>query len=908
MKIVYAKFVNFAGVYAGLGRKELELDFSKSKNKIVMLLGGNGAGKTTILSLLHPYRDTNDIRTNYILENEEGYKEVHLKLNDDLYIIKHYYGKHNKSFISKNGEELNENGGIRTFDATLEDEFSLKKDYFKIARLGSNVTTFIDLKTAERKKYMNNFLPDIDDYLTAYDVVNEKFKNLTNTIKSIRIQLDKLDSKENLEELEKTLSENIQNIEVDNKKLTSLIDKSEARIEDLSKSLEIGEGLDYKQFMSQLIESIEEARKYVDEADRTMSAIYEKYPKLSEYSDEKIEDSVLEYNKNITVAEQEIKGIKSNIDSIEKDIVRLHNEKTSKNNIIKNEVDISYIENQITDKENYIDELTNTLSRNEFSDVDMTIQEVSRIQSYSESTVTMIESIKEQHSNSVIEHLDPNQFSVYGTELDKYYKELDKADSQKLDVDEKINRINSNDYLLDTLNARPDACKIDTCPFIVKALDYKNNEHSQLDRLYEEQTGLYNLIDGYNDEIKGLEAIADYVEDLNKLYKQLNNPFAITFILSGFEGVTINEVSIFAVTELMKKDISVIQKIFDMSELVKVINTKAELEKEQEKIESLKSHLELALKQKSIIDQAKDELEEINKEIEKSTEAKETEKNNIDVKERFIKSNKIKLNLVNSIKSFRKIISEKSVELNELQAEYDKKINTVLAIKKEEDAVKDNNHYIDTNNKQLKPLKDKLKTVQRDLVIIDDCVTRLKDVEENYDSIRIIKDALDPKKGIPLFFIDNYLKDIAVRANNLLSVAYGDAFKIKFDISASDFFINVFKADGTFLSDIKEASQGETSLTTVSLSLGMIERMMASTKYNILYLDEVDSTLSTKNRRLFITLLENQLEKLGIEQVFVISHNNEFESHPTDMILLKENNVDVDDKEFMQNKNIVFKY
>jgi DNA repair exonuclease SbcCD ATPase subunit len=173
---------------------------------------------------------------------------------------------------------------------------------------------------------------------------------------------------------------------------------------------------------------------------------------------------------------------------------------------------------------------------------------------------------------------------------------------------------------------------------------------------------------------------------------------------------------------------------------------------------------------------------------------------------------------------------------------------------------------------------------------------------------KIIKDSLDPKKGIPLFFIDNYLKDIAVRANNLLSIAYGDAFKIKFDISASDFFINVFKSDGTFLSDIKQASQGETSLTTVSLSLGMIERMMNTTKYDIIYLDEIDSTLSTKNRRLFITLLENQLEKLGIEQVFVISHNNEFESHPTDMILLKENNIDTDDKEFMQNKNIIFKY
>jgi DNA repair exonuclease SbcCD ATPase subunit len=755
---------------------------------------------------------------------------------------------------------------------------------------------------------MNNFLPDIDDYLTAYDGVNEKFKNLNNTIKSIRSQLDKLDTKDNLEELQKTLTETIEKIQDEIKKLNTLIDKSEARIEQLSESLEIDEDTNYKDFMKQLQDEINRLGSILNQAETTLGAIYEKYPKLSEYDDEKVDSSVLEYNKNITVAEQGIKAVDSNIDSIDKDIVRLHNDKTSKNNIIKNEVDISYIEGQIKEKEEYIEKLFDDLDNSEFHDVNMTIQEVSRIQSYSESTITMIESIKEQHSNSVIENLDPNQFSVISHDLDRCYKELDKTDRKKLDVDEKINRINSNDYLLETLDARPNACKIDTCPFIVKALNYKNNEHSQLDSLYEEQTKLATLIEGYQDEIKGLEAIADYVDDLNKLYKQLNNPFAISFILSGMEGVSVNEVSIHAVADLMRKDISAIQKIFDMSELVKVINTKAELDKELEKKNSLESHMELALKQKDIVDQAKEELEEIESEILNCNERKLKEKENRNTHEKSIKSNKIKLNLINSVKSFRKVINDETTNLTKLQVEYDKRIETVRIISNEEQTILSNSDSVTAKNKELKPLVDKLKATQKDLIIIDDCVSRLKEVEDNYDSIKIIKDALDPKKGIPLFFIDNYLKDIAVRANNLLSVAYGDAFKIKFDISASDFFINVFKSDGTFLSDIKEASQGETSLTTVSLSLGMIERMMSSTKYNILYLDEVDSTLSTKNRRLFITLLENQLEKLGIEQVFVISHNNEFESHPTDLILLKENNVDTDDKEFMQNKNVIFKY
>ena len=129
-------------------------------------------------------------------------------------------------------------------------------------------------------------------------------------------------------------------------------------------------------------------------------------------------------------------------------------------------------------------------------------------------------------------------------------------------------------------------------------------------------------------------------------------------------------------------------------------------------------------------------------------------------------------------------------------------------------------------------------------------------------------------------------------------------FQIKFEITESDFFIMVYKNDGTYLKDIIEASQGEVSLTNISLSLSMIEKMM--NEYNILYLDEVDATLSTQNRRLFMELVEKQIKELNIEQVFVISHNNEFYASNVDLILLKDNDVDKNDKDIMNNKNIIF--
>ena len=86
--------------------------------------------------------------------------------------------------------------------------------------------------------------------------------------------------------------------------------------------------------------------------------------------------------------------------------------------------------------------------------------------------------------------------------------------------------------------------------------------------------------------------------------------------------------------------------------------------------------------------------------------------------------------------------------------------------------------------------------------------------------------------------------------------------------------------------DLKVLSQGETIIVKISLSLAMIEQAM--TDYNIMYLDEVDGPLSEKNRSAFIKIVEDQVEYLGIEQVFVISHNKGFDAANCDFILMKE--------------------
>ena len=98
MKILKIILRNFSAVKNAMNTNEVEIDFTNSTNKICLIIGRNGSGKTTMLSMLHPFSDLGnlDVRNGngLVLEDKEGYKEIHIKKNNDIYVIKHSYTPH----------------------------------------------------------------------------------------------------------------------------------------------------------------------------------------------------------------------------------------------------------------------------------------------------------------------------------------------------------------------------------------------------------------------------------------------------------------------------------------------------------------------------------------------------------------------------------------------------------------------------------------------------------------------------------------------------------------------------------------------------------------------------------------------------------------------------------------------
>jgi predicted ATP-binding protein involved in virulence len=128
MKVLKAIFKNFIGFKDGMGLNEITFDFTNSKNRIILLKGNNGTGKTTFISSLHPFSGTFDERDSPIIPDKEGYKELIIKNNDNIYkIVIQYLNNKNKCYIEKNGTELNLNGNVRSYEELESEVEKLKQ-------------------------------------------------------------------------------------------------------------------------------------------------------------------------------------------------------------------------------------------------------------------------------------------------------------------------------------------------------------------------------------------------------------------------------------------------------------------------------------------------------------------------------------------------------------------------------------------------------------------------------------------------------------------------------------------------------------------------------------------------------------------------------------------------------------
>jgi len=930
MRIKYIKLENFLGIYAGMNRTSIEIDFKNNKNKIIILNAANGKGKSTLLSMLHPLRQTYDSRKDIVIPNELGHKIVDLTHEGNEYYIEHFYGKKNKSFISKNGKELNENGNIKSFNEIAKEELGIDSDYFKIGRIGSNVSNFIDLNSTDRKKYITEFIPSIDEYLEAFDTIKEKYTEYNSQIKFIKNTIEKYSGTKELSDIKanvKILTNQLSDFE---KKLIKVKTKIES-FSSMKKKLE-DEIVSYINNETQyhcgnFKENINEVTLYLDndltEIENTRNYWQEEENNFIEKYKIRKTGDIYQY---ILELDNKFLARKTNyeeaLDNLEKELNKLQNQKINIQNKIEyyktklEEYNISYTPEQIDDFKHQLEifdkELTINNKKLTTAESKFTNKRLEEIFDFYKdilntsdpctltSTMTDIingyDSIKESYDLSILTEYYQNKKSNNTVDPKSISKSIKLKEKELEETNKTLNLIEGRLKLAnETLPKRSAKCTDDTCSFIKHTIEVQKNDPPEQERQLKKKETLEKELK----ELEETRAKYEQFVEISKSLKYYDNYVTKTFPSFISSEIISREILITNNSTLLDDlDIPTIESIFTLKKLIDSISDN------KNKLQNLIDTYSIS---ESLITEYTTQLEDYENQLKENETL--IEENIATKDDTILKLNdaKARIEICKEYYEIYKELNESSNLYEELLKHQKKLFELLTNYKKFKtdnniDELAESEQMLERN---IDSIKTKIEEESTAVKIIEDNMKKLSEIEAIYNDIVLIKDALDPKKGIPTVFANEYLKSIATKTNKLLKVAYEDQFKIRFNITASDFLVEVYKGDGTMLKDINLASQGETSLTNISLSLAMLEHMIK--KYNIVYLDEVDSMLSTENRKLFIELLENQIDNLNIEQCFVITHNNEFYDKNIDLILLEGHDCDLDDKDFMAGKNVIFK-
>lgn len=852
------------------------------------------------MSQLHPFKDSFDERKVLILDGLEGRKEIDYSYNGHKYEIVHIYSSSAQSFFKKDGEELNPNGGVKTCEELIRKELQITRDYFKIGKIGSNTKSFVDYTTSDRKNYIGTFL-NIEDILLNYKIANKKLKSLKDDIDSVSTDLKRYKDEETIDTDINATEANIAALEDNLAKLLSeqgslqteiardteelgsqTVSSLEARKKEKEADIETNQTI--RDSLKPIIESVED----LDKAKEDLSV------EISELQGDIKRDTALIASKNllITDAKNKLSGLKIELSALgnPEDIVKLNQEiaevkeeiDTLQKKIVQNPMGI-IIHNLQKDKQDPVRLLT------KFTDF------VRFIEKY----YTELQRKSVTGSGSTIA-------AFFADDVEAIYDRLITASRHALSTKKELLASQEKELTtkqahvcqLDNLKKRPKECNIDSCPFIKDAYEHRN--------VLSEIVAKQEEINQTKNDIETLEINAENLQNSYNLYQ---------LFLTAYENLSVRQNQFFtvfvkdkslvewvnhSVSEFQKETQTVIDNVNDaMADISRFVQLKTLLmTKENAKKTIEDSGSTLREKYENDIQVIEAELAKLQTEFDDLTAANQKIAANVSEKQSLLENYQTYSLASSKLASAASMLSTITTTLDKVRDITARKIASEARLKVVNAEIDRLTQIKNAKTQELTTLavaKESIKILKE----------KLKKLTDEFNPTKDVVSALSPTTGIPLILIKMYLAETEKITNDLLDVAFNGDFQIKFVTTDKDFSIRVFAKDNV-KADIKLASQGELALTTISISLALIEQSIGD--YNILCLDEIDGPLDSTNRESFTSILDSQINKLGIEQLFIISHNNAFDIAPVDLILLRDSNVDTSNANYMSNKNIIYSY
>lgn len=149
-----------------IGKSTIVFDF---KNKLSLILGTNGSGKSSLMKELSPLPS---VKEDFY---SDGYKEIIIEHKSNIYTLMSDFRQGQSYSFKFNDEELNISKNITTQKVLVENHFNLNQDLFDIL---IGVNTFTSMTVAQRKKIFNQISnSNINEILSMYEYLQQSYRD-----------------------------------------------------------------------------------------------------------------------------------------------------------------------------------------------------------------------------------------------------------------------------------------------------------------------------------------------------------------------------------------------------------------------------------------------------------------------------------------------------------------------------------------------------------------------------------------------------------------------------------------------------------------------------------------------------------------------------------------------------------
>ena len=830
MKILFIKLINFIGVYASRGLKEVSYDFSKIDKPIIQLYGPNRCGKTVLIQQLHPFSSVNlsgDDRSDLslIMPCEMGLKNIVYEFNGSVYDITHTYKPNShgtnhtvSSSIKKDGEELNPSGGVNQFNTIINNIFGINKYTFQFIINGTQLGSFASMSTVQRKNLLNKAM-GIDIYDKIHKLATDDYRYT-------------------------------------NKLITSLNNTKEYILSQYGSYENLCVQLNQKQLKhNALSDAILKTKESMDTLKGVISSINSQNPSQELMS---VNNQIIAYNNVVSELGSYDPNLYDNLVNEQMELNGLLNSLKSERTIVKKDIDVLYekrndINNTMLASKRASDDYNNMINmKNSLSekisniDVEIITQGSS---SYYKSMIQLAQAINDT-CTEIASCLNEHHMKMFvdmvtnGVDVSAF---LIQEGSVLMDSEKEMSVVSRIKSMVETIDGEWVESK---CPF-------QDCIHLKTHRMLQTYFKSYQSTTESQFTQYDLEQIDHAYKNVQTIRRLLNTDvpseliehFKLTNILANVECKRVG-IDVTYITYLMEEAAKNELRNQYVSQLTDI----------EASIERMKAVI-------IPTDNMDDAIKEINNKIDGLIKQDNELGEKINTLTNQIDDNDRRRLMLSQIKHINIAdVTRRKQQLDEL-------------ISKLESANSEYSRLSCEYNEQY----NELNILNNELKMLTDAHTQytntMKEIDK-HDSMngkyKVIAEATSSTKGKPVIAIRDTVNNALMMTNRLLDIMYDGEIELLDPTIDETNFTLPFRCGSHTSADIRYGSQSESTLLSFALELSIVSSLTP----NIYALvDEIDAALDTEMCLSFISMLLEICATLKIEQLFLISHHTNDITH-----------------------------